>query len=283
MGEDLVQTDRRSGRVEGRFDVQGGGKLIPVEEPAPIRDLEQAAAITWPSADALIADGCMDAAREVAERAHEKGLFVVGMAGGQTINPLVEKVGGTEAALLTLVDQPELANAIMDAGTAASIELGRAFARIGVDGLYVGDSYASGSVISPAMYETFCAPRYTRAAQAARAKGLLVYAHCCGDYNPLLRILKHEPLHGMEGMDPTSGMTVAHTREVLGDAMCLIGGVSCLSLLQGTPEGVRAEALACIRDGGPRYVLGSACAVPRFSPAANLKALAQAAFDSPRA
>jgi uroporphyrinogen-III decarboxylase len=79
-------------------------------------------------------------------------------------------------------------------------------------------------------------------------------------------------------MDPTSGMSVAHTREVIGDRLCLIGGVSCLTLLNGTAEQVHAEAQACIRDGGPRYVLGSACAVPRFTPVENMHAFAQAAL-----
>ena len=72
-------------------------------------------------------------------------------------------------------------------------------------------------------------------------------------------------------------MSVAHTREVIGDALCLIGGVSCLTLLRGTPEEVRREAEVCIRAGGPRYVLGTACAVARLTPVENMHALAGAA------
>jgi uroporphyrinogen-III decarboxylase len=43
---------------------------------------------------------------------------------------------------------------------------------------------------------------------------------------------------------------------------------------------VHAEALACIAAGGTegRFVLGSACAVPRYTPVENMRALARAAL-----
>jgi MtaA/CmuA family methyltransferase len=279
-GEGLLQVDRPSGRVDGWFDVAGGGMLVPAEPPEPVRTLEQVEAITFPSAEELLQTGCLDAAREVTEHAHEEGLFVVGMAGGQTLNFLSHHVGDAQDALVMMVDEPELVRKIFDKGTDASIEVGKAFARIGADCLYIGDSWASGSVISPRMYSEYCTPCYRRAADEARARGLLVYKHCCGNYNPLLEAVKHDHLDGIEGLDPTSGMSVAHTREVLGDTLCLIGGVSCLTLLNGTPEEVYAEARACIRDGGPRFVLGSGCAVPRFTPVENMHAFARAALET---
>jgi uroporphyrinogen-III decarboxylase len=277
-GDRLVQVDRRTGAIEGRFDVAGGGALIPARAPEPIRTIEAAEAIRFPSAEQLLETGCLDAARAITRRAHDEGRFVVGMAGGQTLNFLCRHIGDSQNALLTLIDEPDLARTILAKGTDASIEVGRAFAEIGVDCLYIGDSWASGSVISPRIYAGFCTPCYRRAADAAHARGLLVYKHCCGDYNPLLDAVKHDHLDGIEGIDPTSGMSVARTRASLGDRLCLIGGVSCLTLLHGTPEQVEAEARACIGAGGPRYVLGSACAVPRRTPPENMHALAQAAL-----
>ncbi|MFH1268196.1 MAG: uroporphyrinogen decarboxylase family protein [Planctomycetota bacterium] len=279
-GERLVQIDRRSAQVDGWFDVEGGGTLIPAEPPEPVRTLGQAEAIPFPSAEELLQTGRLDAAREVTERAHEEGLFVVGMAGGQTLNFLSSHVGDARNALVMMVDAPELVRRIFDKGTDASIEVGKAFARVGVDCLYIGDSWASGSVISPRMYSEYCTPCYRRAADEARARGLSVYKHCCGNYNPLLEAVKQDHLDGIEGLDPTSGMSVARTREALGDELCLIGGVSCLTLLKGTPDEVYAEARSCIRDGGPRYVLGSGCAVPRFTPIENMHAFARAALET---
>lgn len=277
-GDTLVQVDRKSGRIEGHFDVQGGGKLIPAQPPAPITTLEQVAAMDWPSADELLSTGSLDPAREVTDQAHEEGLFVVGMAGGQTINAVVSACGGAEEALIALLENPEFAVEIMKNSTAASIELIRAFGRIGVDGIYIGDSYASGSVISPQVYMDLCVPRYKEATDAAHALGLLVYKHCCGNYNPFLHHVKDSGIDGMEGMDPTSGMSVAETRARAGERLCLIGGVSCLSLLNASPEQVYEEARECIRAGGRTgsFVLGSACAVPRASRKENMLALRRA-------
>ncbi|MGD0782486.1 MAG: uroporphyrinogen decarboxylase family protein [Candidatus Aminicenantales bacterium] len=60
-----------------------------------------------------------------------------------------------------------------------------------------------------------------------------------------------------------------------------MGGISCLTLLRGTPAEVYDEARRCVLDGKPggRYVLGSACAVPRYTPAENMMAARAAAVD----
>ncbi|MCC6681290.1 MAG: hypothetical protein IT445_10365 [Phycisphaeraceae bacterium] len=282
VGSLLTQIDRCTGNIDGTFDVQGGGSLVLTKPAKPIRTIEDIVDIMWPTAAELIEAGCLDAAREVTAEAHKRGLFVVGMAAGQTINSLVTWMGDSQAAMIAMIEQPDLVCQLFHMATDRSIEVMKAFARIGVDGLYIGDSYASSSVISPQLYADLCVPAYSRAVQAAHALDLLVYKHCCGNYNPLLEHLKELALEGIEGMDPTSGMTVARTREVLGNAVCCIGGVSCLTLLRAEPAQVHAEALACIDAGGRhgRYVLGSACAVPRATPVANMLAMAAAAIQS---
>ena len=281
-GRDLVQVDRAAGEIEGVFDVQGGGGLQLRRPPEPVLTADEAQRIPIPTADELIASGQLDAAREIAAEAHERGLFVVGMASSQTLNFLVERMGDSARALMALADDPDFVREMFRVATDLSIQRIEAFARVGVDGIYIGDSYASGSVISPRMYEDLCSPAYRRAADAAHARGLLVYKHCCGDYRPLLAHVVANRVDGMEGIDPTRGMSVAQTRAVVGDALCLIGGVSCLTLLNGAADEVYREARECVAQGGAkgRYVLGSACAVPRFTPPDNMRAMARAAHES---
>ena len=76
-------------------------------------------------------------------------------------------------------------------------------------------------------------------------------------------------------------MSVGHTKERIGTELTLMGGLSCLTLIDGTPEQVYEEAAQCIAEGmaGGRYVLGSACAVPRYTPVENMMAARQAALD----
>lgn len=280
----LVQCDRANGREEGYFDVAGGGLFVPQVKPSPVETLRDVHLIEVPTAKEYLEQGRLkDVARQV-EEAHRRGLLVVGMCSGQTLNFMVEKMGGTEAALLSFYDSPELARVLIDKAVKISIEAGKAFVSIGVDCLYLGDSYASGSVISAELYERFCAPAYREVVREFHRMGVYCYKHCCGNYNPLLDHLPTIGLDAMDGIDPTSGMSVRHTKARIGEKLTLMGGLSCLTLLQGTPEQVYAEARQCIEEGKPggRYVLGSACAVPRHTPPDNLLAARRAAIEHGR-
>ena len=277
----LVQVDRRSDRVEGYFDVAGGGKFISHHPPKAVSKIADVAETHVLTAEEYRQQGYFKDVAPLIEKAHSHDLFVVGMASSQTLNFMVEQMGDAEAAIMTFFDDPELALALIDRAVQISLEKARAFIDVGVDCIYIGDSYASGSVISPEIYQRFCAPAYRETAAEIHRMGVLCYKHCCGDYNPLLVHLPETGIDGMDGIDPTSGMSVAHTKAIVGDTITLMGGISCLNLLNGTPEDVYAEAAACIEDGKPggRYILGSACAVPRFSPPENLLAARQAAVE----
>ncbi len=277
----LIQYDRISGKAEGYFDIEGGGGFIPYNEPTPVTSKSDVDAIEVITCDEYLERGNFKDTKTWIAKADEQEFFTVGLSGAQTLNFMVEKMGSTEAALLCFYDDPELALALINKGTAISLEKGKAFIKCGIDCLYIGDSYASGSVISPDIYERFCAPAYKEAAEEFHRLGVFCYKHCCGNYNPLLRSLPETGVDGMDGIDPTSGMSVKHTKEQIGDKITLMGGISCLTLLNGSPGDVYEEARQCIEAGKPGggYVLGSACAVPKLSPFENLHTVFQARED----
>lgn len=281
VGGRLAQISRDDGRVEGYFDVEGGGKLVPPAGTRPeVSTLAEARKIPVPTAGEYLRRGCLENVRRLAAQAHEKGLFVIGMCSSQTINFMVEKTGRSDTALMLFHDEPALARTLIAKAVAISVEKGRAFAAAGVDCLYIGDSYASASVISPDTYRRFCAGAYRETAREFHRLGVFCYKHCCGNYDPLLEDLAETGVDGMDGIDPESGMSVRRTKERIGRLLTLMGGVSCLSLLNGTPERVEREAAACVLEGreGGRFVLGSACAVPRLAPPENIEAMRRAAL-----
>ncbi len=277
----LVQFDIDSGKAEGFFDVKGGGLFIPYNPPPPVASVHDAEALPFLIAKEYIDGGFFDYVKETMLLARSHGLFTVGMVGGQAISYMVDKLGGTEPALLCFYDDPVLAKALIEKSVAVSIEKVRAFVECGVDCIYIGDSYASGSVISPEIYEEFCLPAYRDVATEAHRLGVFCYMHCCGDYNPLLSIVPLTGIDVMDGMDPTSGMTVHHTKKILGDRLSIMGGLSCLTMLRGTVQEVYEEARHCIEAGKPggRFILGSGCAVPRFAPPENIYAARKAIDD----
>jgi len=277
----LMQFDRSTGRAEGFYDVDGGGGLVLFEPPKPVASIEEVRAIPVPSSREYVERGCVRNVAECVAEAHGKGLFAIGMCGGQTINFMVQQLGDPEDALMCFHDRPELAFALIEKAVAITTEMGKALIETGLDCIYIGDSYASASVISPATYERFCVPAYRQAAAEFRGRGVFCYKHCCGNYDPLLESLPAVGVDAMDGIDPSSGMSVAHTKSVLGEKLTLMGGIACLTLLDGTVEEVYDEARRCVEAGKPggRYILGSACAVPRNAPVENLRAAAQAAID----
>ncbi len=277
----LVEFSRKSGKATGYYDVEGGGKLIPFQKTDVIRTIHDVRGIEVTSAEEYLERGCLKDVITLTRAAHDDGFFVVGMCSSQTINFMAQQMGSIEAALLLLLDDPEFASALIDKAVAISIEKGKAFIQVGVDCLYIGDSSASCSVISPETYYRFCAPAYAQVAREFRREGVFCYMHCCGNYNPLLERLPSIGIDAMDGIDPESGMSVGHTKELIGSELTLMGGISCMTLLNGGPEAVYNEAKQCIVEGKPggRYVLGSACAVPRHTPVENMLAARRAVLD----
>ena len=84
---------------------------------------------------------------------------------------MAEAMGSPSVALVLFHDDPALACALIDKAVTLSIEKGKAFIKVGVDCIYIGDSYASGSVISPSIYRRFCAPAYAEVAQEFHNRG----------------------------------------------------------------------------------------------------------------
>jgi hypothetical protein len=280
----LVQRSRRTGKAEGFYDVYGGGMLVPFERPDPPRTVDEVRDIPVPDAEEYLARGCLKDVAPLVQAAHEDGFFVVGMCSSQTINFMVQKMGKPEAALLLFLDNPKLACALIDKAVAISMAQCKAFVAVGIDGLFIGDSYASCSVISPEIYRRFCVPAYAQIVDEFRSQGVFCIKHCCGNCTPLLDAIPASGVDAIDGMDPTSGMSVAHTKERIGAATTLIGGISCLTLLNGTPDEVYEEARRCVEAGKPggRYVLGSGCAVPRYTPPENMLAARRAAAEHGR-
>jgi len=61
----LAQVDRRTGQIDGYFDVQGGGQLTLLNPPPPVSKVEQIEAIAYPTADLVLANGSLDTARDL--------------------------------------------------------------------------------------------------------------------------------------------------------------------------------------------------------------------------
>lgn len=204
--------------------------------------------------------------------------FITGHCAAQSMNYLAA-LRGSDQAMLDLYDHPSFAKQVMNIGTEISIELGKAYIEAGVHGIYIGDAWASCSIISPEQYRGFCLPMHKKVTEIFHNFGVKVYLHICGNSSPILELMAETGVDAIEPLDPLGGVDIADAKKRIGNKVCLMGGVNTLTLLQGTPEQVLDEARKCIEKGaaGGGYMLGSGDDIPQAAPRENVAALVEAA------
>lgn len=280
-GESMIAFDPKTGERLGRIDIFGGGGVYYDTPPFPVETADDLGILPRPRTDDLLATDGFVRLREAIEQAHAKGLFVASSTSGFTMDYLT-RCRGSQQALMDLVLNGDLISRIMDVALAGAIECGKALVACGVDALYIGDASSSGSLISPKHFEQFCFPRYRVLVEELHRHNVLIYLHICGNSRPILEMMADTGVDCIEPLDPLGGVSVADAKQRVGHRVALMGGVNTLTILQGTPERVYEEALACCRAGAPNggYILAAGDMVPDFSPEENVNALVRAARDS---
>jgi uroporphyrinogen decarboxylase len=277
-GEKVYEVDPKTGEKIGLVDMQGGWGVKPFAPPAVVRDAADVARIPVPPARTYWDDGRCGHLAEVVAEAGEDHL-VVGRPLGFTMNWLLAQRGGD--ALSDLYDDPPLVHALFEKGLAIALEMTRAMHRAGVQLFMMGDAASSCDMISPRHFQQFVAPYYKLFCDEVHRLGALVYVHVCGNQTLIAEMLADTGVDAIEPMDPMGGVDPADMRRRVGDRVALMGGVSTMTLLQGSPAEVEAEARACILKAGRSgaYLLAAGCMVPRDTPEANLRALVRAGHE----
>ena len=248
---------------------------VPLNRTPLLEDKSDLHTISVTPASYYVEAGCTEPAAALARDLGDSA-FIAGVAAGQTMNSLAAW-RGSEQAMLDLADDPIFVHEVMDRATAISIEVGKALIQAGVDGIYIGDAWASASIISPRIYEEFCLPYHRMAAQAFQALGVKVYLHICGNSGPLMELMAATGVDAIEPLDVDGGVDPTEAKAKVGDRVCLKGGVSTRLLLHGTPDQVYAESRRLIENVGPLgLILGSADDIPRDTPFANIDAMVEA-------
>jgi [methyl-Co(III) methanol-specific corrinoid protein]:coenzyme M methyltransferase len=97
-----------------------------------------------------------------------------------------------------------------------------------------------------------------------------VILHICGDTSDRIGMISETGLACFHWDTKTGSSTKA--RDLAGEQLSLMLGVSYMTLLQGTREDVAAEAVDAAASDID--IVGPECAVPLQTPLANLKAIA---------
>lgn len=183
---------------------------------------------------------------------------------------------GTDMLARDLRRDPGLAHELLGKSLEVALRFTDAVVEAGGVPVVV-DPVATGSILSPAMFEEFAAPYIAPMMQRIKEKGLPAMLHICGKTHRLFEQMADT------GADVLSldVVDLAEARERVGDRVTLMGNVRpAETLLRGTPEQVEAEARECLekaKDNPKGFILASGCEVPLGSPFENIDALMAAA------
>jgi uroporphyrinogen decarboxylase len=204
--------------------------------------------------------------RERVARLHQQGLAVVGYAG--SIFERSWSIRGLEDLMTDMLAAPEIAHFFLERTAAFQRHAAAQFARAGVDIVITGDDVAGqkGLLMSLGTWREFLKSRLAATVRAVKCANpaTRVFYHSDGNVEPVIPDLIEIGIDILNPVQPEC-MDPAAIKRRFGDRLSFWGTVSVQRTMPfGTPDDVRAEVRARIRDVGrggglilaPAHVLG---------------------------
>jgi len=192
---------------------------------------------------------------------------------------------GLENLMVDLVLSPSFVHELFEALTEAHLGVVDRIAACGFEGIRFADDWGHqrGLLMGAERWRKFVRPGLERILGRARAKGLIVLVHSCGDVSEIIPDLIDMGVQILNPLQPEA-MDVLEVKRRYGKHLCLNGGISTqLTLPRGSVSDVRREVDACLRylGHGGGYVVGPAKPIMAGVPPANAAALIDAILNQP--
>jgi uroporphyrinogen decarboxylase len=158
------------------------------------------------------------------------------------------------------------------------------FARLGFDGVIVGDDYGfnAGPFMSPDAFRRVFFPALKHICEASHENGMFLICHSCGNLRMLLPQMVEAGIDVYQSIQPLED--IAGLKRDFGRDVCLWGGISNHDLVVGGPDEIRRQARAAIASCAPGggFILGSSHSITVRTPLENIVAMFEAAGRHPR-
>lgn len=182
---------------------------------------------------------------------------------------------GMNALMFDYSDDPDFVRGLFEFVVAMETEFAKAQVEAGADIIGVGD--AAASLVGPRRYNEFVLPYEQKLVAAIRETGARVRLHICGNTRKILAGMGQT---GCDVVDLDYPSPVSEARAAMGPGQVLLGNIDPVRVLRDTtPEGVTAALEECYAAAAPRYVVGAGCEIPRGTPEANVRAMADFARE----
>lgn len=232
----------------------------PLKDAKLLRQIEE---YPWPDVEQLYR---FEGVPERVAALHAQGFAVAAFAG--SIFERAWYVRGMQELMMDMVESPEIACCLLERAAACQSYAARQFARAGVDIVITGDDVATQHrlMMRIEMWRKYLKPLQTATARAVKEANAssYVFYHCDGNVEPLIPDLIETGIDILNPVQPECMDPEAIKRQ-FGDRLSFWGTLSVQKTMPfGTPDDVRAEVRARIRDVGhggglilaPAHVLG---------------------------
>jgi uroporphyrinogen decarboxylase len=213
----------------------------------------------------------------------KKGYAVRGSADvSETVFEIAWQLRSMDRLFQDMFHDEEMAAALLDQIILRNTAQAQAYARAGVDILYVGDDVAmqTGLMISRKLWRKWLGPRLGGVIQAAREikPDILVQYHSDGKINDLIPDLIQA---GVDILNPVQPECVDHhwVKEQFGDKLAFNAGLGVQSVLPfGTAEEVKKHVheVIDILGAGGGLIIGPSHVIERDTPLENILAMIEA-------
>lgn len=183
---------------------------------------------------------------------------------------LSAELAGIERFLRWIILKPNYVKDFVNFATDIVIEYAKAQYKAGSDIVQVAEPMASGDMISPTMFREFVKPSLTKIADNL---GGIRVLHICGRTEKIIADMAET---GFDGLS-IEIKDIASIKPIVGDVK-ILGNVSSKdTLIFGSKEKVKAEAIKALEDGVD--LLEPSCGISPTVPLENIKVLVEAAKE----
>jgi MtaA/CmuA family methyltransferase len=194
---------------------------------------------------------------------------------GKAMGPwtLTYHLRGVQDFLLDVIIDPDAVRDFLDRLVPVTILSAQAQFEAGADIVCIPD-HTTGDLVRAETYRDFLLPVHQRMVPIINAMGPTIQ-HCCGR---TLDRMEYFSQSGYPAYHFESRNDAREAIRIVNGRMALAGNVNAPeTILQGTPEDVRREALYAMAAGVD--LVGPECAIPAISPNANLVAISAASRE----
>jgi uroporphyrinogen decarboxylase len=257
--------------AESTYDPSG----IPIVKDAILKDLADVGQLDLENlrfendSNAQIA---FEAVERIQDELQDEIFTGVGFMGPFTT---AANLAGTTTVLKSMRKNPEGLHKLLDFAADATIEVGKKFVQ---NQIGIGLAEPTASLLSPKQFREFVIPYYKKVMEqwkewGSRGTGF----HICGDTTKLLETFTEM---GIRGISIDGSVDIAYAKATVGDKLSIMGNVSPLEILEGTPDSIANAVKECFAkcwDNPCGFTIAPGCDVPVHASLENIDAYMKAA------